>query len=286
MIVHLDGKLIGRDQARISVFDRGFLFGDGLYEGLRAVDGVIVGIDHHIERLRQGLAECRIRGFDPTRLGPLSRELLDANGLRDAFVYWQITRGTPGPMSAVRSRLPSIDQSPTVFGYASPLGGLDSLQEPTSCSACVVEDTRWTRGRVKSISLLGNLLGVIEAAERRGDDAIFVRSGFVSEGSTTNVILAIGGTLVTPSLESAPMLDGVTRRLLLEQHPEIVERPVRGEELDRAGEIMLVGTLSMVRSVTALDGRSVGDGRVGEGARYLLASLVEGMERDVHSRHA
>ena len=123
MIVHLNGSLLDADAARISPFDRGFLFGDGVYEGLRASRSHIIGLPEHVDRLRDGLAETRIAGFDPESLGPISHALLDANGLADAFIYWQITRGVPLPGQPLRQRVPGAGP-PTVFGYAAPLPAL------------------------------------------------------------------------------------------------------------------------------------------------------------------
>lgn len=286
MIVYLNGEFVDRERAKISVFDRGFIFGDGLYEGLRASDGRVVGLGRHVDRLAAGMRECRMEGFDPGEMDRITRELLQRNHLRDAFVYWQITRGTPTGDSPVRARIPIAGQRPTIFAYASALPGVHEYTEPLACSASSVRDTRWLRGHVKSISLLGNVLGTIEAIEHSADDAIFIRDGLVSEGTSTNVFVALDGVVVTPTLESAPMLGGVTRAILLDVDPTIEQHPVTVDALQRAEEIMLVGTISMVRSVTRLDGRPVGDGRVGPSARGLLKTLVEAIERDLHSAHA
>ena len=101
MLVHLNGRLVPANEARVSVFDRGFLFGDGIYEGLRTEGGVIVGNELHVARMRRGMEEMRLDvspyAFDPSTLSYLTAELLEANGLRDAAVYWQVTRGVPGP---------------------------------------------------------------------------------------------------------------------------------------------------------------------------------------------
>ena len=286
MIVYLDGQFVDHEHAKISVFDRGFIFGDGLYEGLRASGGRVIALGRHLDRLAAGMRECRMEGFDPGDMERVTRELLQRNHLRDAFVYWQVTRGTPTGESPVRARIPIAGQRPTVFAYASALPGVHEYTEPLACSASTVRDTRWLRGHVKSTSLLGNVLGTIEAIEHGADDAVFIRDGLLAEGTSTNVFVALDGVVVTPTLESAPMLGGVTRALLIESAPSIVQRPVTVEELHRAEEIMLVGTISMVRSVTRLDGKPVGDGRVGPSARGLLRALVEAIERDLHSAHA
>ena len=285
MIVHLNGVLSPADQARVSVFDRGFVFGDAVYEGLRAFGGGIVGLDRHGARMKRALGEARI-DWDPAQLGPLSDALLKANGMRDAFVYWQITRGAPGPGQPVRTRTPQGPMAPTVFGYCSPQPPIEKFEEPPTLTAAIRPDTRWTRGHLKSTSLMGNVLAGLEAQETGAQDAVLVRAGLVSEGLATNVVLALPGEngkveLTTPSLESVSILAGVTRALLLDEFPEITSRPVRVEELARATEVMLVGSTAMVTAVTALDGRPVGDGRPGPQSRRLIAGLVRRIRRDL-----
>ena len=173
--------------------------------------------------------------------------------------------------------------SPTVFGYCTPLPGLAANDEPVCKRAATASDVRWLNGRIKSISLLGNILAALEAARHGGDEAILLRETargtLVSEGTYTNIFLATGprgDEIVTPSLDSAPMLRGITRDILLCAVPSIIERPVLAAELATASEIMLVGTTTMVTSVVELDGRRVGaTAGPGTASRRLLQALVE-----------
>ena len=284
VIIHLNGSLVDMDRARISPFDRGFLFGDAVYEGLRVFRRRIVGLDDHVTRMRAGLREARI-GWDPGRLAGLTDALLSANGLEDAFVYWQVSRGAPEPGQPVRSRTPAGPMRPTVFGYAVEARTLESYTEPLTCTAAIVPDHRWHRGHVKSTSLLGNVLGCLAASEEGALDAIFVRGELVAEGSASNVVLAVddgtGGTrLVTPSLDSVSILDGVTRRIILRADGGIEERPVRARELGTASEVILVGSTAMVTSVLRVGDRVVGDGRIGPHARRLMGLLVGAIDRE------
>jgi D-alanine transaminase len=281
VIVHLNGKLVPREEASVSVFDRGFVFGDGVYEGLRACRGRIVAMDRHQRRLRDGLRETRI-AWDVDLLPAACEALLEANRMPDAFVYWQLTRGTPAAGQPVRSRVPGGAMTPTAFGYCSPQPPIEKYlapSDPPTVTATVVTDTRWHRGHLKSISLLGNVLAALDAAEAKAQDAILVRDGLVAEGSATNIVLAVPGAggnveLVTPSLDSVSILGGITRELLVDFVPGLKVRAVHEEELFRAVEVMLVGTTSMVTSVTELNGRPVGNGRPGPHARRLLTDLV------------
>jgi D-alanine transaminase len=285
VIVHLNGRLVRHEDACISPFDRGFLFGDGIYEGLRAVDGHIVAMREHIDRMRDGMDEMRLHGFDPQVLRAATTELLAANDLRDAFVYWHVTRGAPSQPRLARVRTASIDAAPTVFGFATSLPPLESYTTPQPITAATRPDTRWERCHIKSTSLLGGLLGIFEAAETGHEDVIYVRGTRVAEGSATNVFLTMGGRVITPSLESTPMLAGVTRGLLLRTRPDIEEHPVSLQELRSADEVMLVGTSSMVRSVVQLDGQPVGTGAPGPAATELLADLRRAIQADIHSAH-
>lgn len=283
MIVHLNGELVPLERARISPLDRGFLFGDGLYEGLRAFDGRIVAMERHVRRLREGLEHCGIP-FDARRMESVAADVLRANGLRDAFIYFQVTRGTPGPGQPVRSRLPGGPMDPTVFAYASPTPGLNEYDRVPEKSCATLSDTRWLRGRVKSVSLMGGVLACLEADRTGHDDAILVRQTpagpLVAESTSANVIVSIGDRLATPDLDSAPILAGVTRDLLLKACPEIEARPIHRHELDRADEVMLCGTLTMITAVTRLDGRPVGAGRPGPQARRLLRMLLDVIARE------
>ncbi len=267
----------------MSVFDRGYLMGDGLYEGLRAFDGRVVGLDRHIARLREGLEECRIP-WDAAQMGPLTDELLAANGLRDAFIYWQVTRGAPGPGQPLRARVPGGAMRPIATGFCYPTPALEACTVPAIKRVITARDTRWLRGAVKSISLLGGVLSAIEAHDAGVDDAILIRDGLVAEGTSSNVMIAVAGAggemrLATPSLESAPILAGVTRDLLLETLPRIEVRAITAGELLGASEVMLMGTLTMVTSVAEIDGRRVGDGVPGPASGALLRTLVERIAR-------
>lgn len=310
MIVHLNGQLLPIDQARISPLDRGFIMGDAIYEGLRAFRGVVRALPAHVERMTRGLAEARIP-WDARALGPLTAELLTANSTPDAFIYWQVSRGTPMPGTPVRQRLPQAGMPVTVFGYCAPQPPIEAYASPVETTAATRPDLRWQRGHIKSTSLMGNVLSVIEAGDVGANDAILVREApdgkgaLVTESSATNVVLALrrsgkpgtldGIELVTPDLESTSILAGVTRKILLSPLaqvsnlsnastntlPSLITRPIRAEELQHAEEIMLMGSTSMVTSVVRLDARPIGDGHAGPIARWLLAQLVESIRKDL-----
>jgi D-alanine transaminase len=291
LIVHLCGRLVPAEEAQVSVFDRGFLFGDGVYEGLRSSGRKVIGLDRHIARMRSGLSETRIPYgpglFDIDRLGELTDELLQANGLTDAFIYWQVTRGAPPAGAPLRDRVPPPGMRPTVFGYAIEVKPIADYRgkPPETRRLALRPDTRWARGHVKATALLGSVLAAIEANEIGADDAILVRGDEVAEGTASNVFLASGGRVVTPSLDSAPILAGVTRALILDGDRAIEERPVKVSELLAADEVMVVSTTIMVTAVASIDGRPVGrQPAPGPVAFRLMETLLDAIEKDIGVR--
>jgi D-alanine transaminase len=292
VIVHLNGQLLPADQARISPLDRGFIFGDGIYEGLRSIpdqrggrDTRIIGWRQHVDRMNNGLREAAI-DFDAAALEQPTHDLLKANSLTDAFIYWQVTSGTPRPTDPPRSRVKPRGLPPTVFGYCTPQPPLESITTPPTKKVITCRDIRWEMGHIKSISLFGNVWATRKADQAGAEEVIFIRGGdengrggLVTEGLATNLVFSFtrnGKTeIATPSLESAPMLHGVTRMILTKILPEIVERPIHAEEVAQAGEIMLIGTTTLVTSIVSINGRAVRDGKPGPVAQRLLGLLLD-----------
>ena len=229
VIVYLNGEFVPVEEARISVLDRGFLFGDGVYEGLRTFAGRVYCGPKHVERLARGLAATGIDA-DADSLEGLCEDLARKNDLPDAFVYVQYTRGAPLPGAEPRSRIPDGPTRPTVFAMCVEQGSIDQCgSQIQTLRVHVCEDQRWLNGRIKSISLLGNIMAALEGHAAGADEALLARGPLLAEATSSNVILALpradGSTeLVTPSLDSVPILAGVTRARLLELEPAIVER--------------------------------------------------------------
>ncbi len=190
MRVWLNGEIMEETEARVSPFDRGFLYGDGVYEGIRFFNRVGVGMDLHVERLRKSLDAAKITGFDADDLRGICGALLDDAGSGDAMIYAQITRGVQFP----RFHLPPEEITPTVFAYATVAPALEELGEPVKRVCITVEDQRWKRCEIKCISLMANVLAIIEADLQGADEPIFQRQGMIGEGAMTNVFIVIGGT--------------------------------------------------------------------------------------------
>ncbi|MCA9311590.1 MAG: aminotransferase class IV [Phycisphaerales bacterium] len=277
MIVYLNGDYIDAAAAQVSAFDRGFLLADGIYEGLRAAPGGVIALGRHIDRMNGGLRELRITGFDAASLREPTFELLRRNNLEDAFVYWHVTRGAAAPGPEARRRVAAEVLPPTVFGYATPLPPLGSYVTPRTVRARLVQDCRWLRGHVKAISLLGSVVAGYEAAESGCEEAVLHREGRVTEGISTNVIVAFGDEVVTPTTDAASLLPGVTRSLMMDRLG-VSTRHIEVAELAGADEIMLIGTATVLVSVVELDGVPVGEtgmGQPGPVARSLVRNLID-----------
>lgn len=266
--VWLNDSIVPSREARVGILDRGFLFGDGVYELIRFFDGAAVGMDLHAERLARSLELARIRGFDAARLPEICAALLRANRLTDATVYLQVTRGE----ASNRSHLPTGSLRPTVMAFASEAPPLSALRGPECVRAALLPDQRWLRCEIKAISLMGSVLAAMDAADAGAEEAILHRGGVLSEGSSTNLFLWRNGRLITPaSGGAAPILLGVSRRQLIdaarEEGIDVEERLVRVEELADADEVMITSSRRLLSAVVEIDGCRVGGLRQARGGR-------------------
>ena len=287
MLAYLNGQYLARTEATISVDDRGFIFGDGVYDVIRAAGGRLFEVERHMQRLEHGLGELGIGGSAdarPSALLEIAERLLRENALLDgeATVYLQITRGV-----APRTHFfPASETPPTVYLSVARFTPPLALRE-TGAAAITHPDIRWMRCDVKTINLLPNVLAKQRAVEAGALEAILVRDGIVTEGSSTNVFGVIDGELRTHP-KSNLILPGITRAVVLELAAEldlpIRETPLRSEDFGRVSEVFLTGTTTDVMPIVQLDGRPVGDGRPGPIAQVLgegLAARLAGVPAGV-----
>lgn len=259
--VYLNGEFLPRAQARISVMDRGFLFGDGVYEVVPVFGGRCFRLDEHLDRLSYSLRETRIA--EPlSRLqwqAVLERLVADYGG-GDQMLYLQVTRG----VAAEREhRFP--DCPPTVFAMSRVLPALQE-QAPAPIAAILLDDIRWQRCDIKSTSLLANVLMTQRVLDAGAGEAILVRDGRVLEGAASNVFAVVEDTLYTAP-KDRHILAGITRDLIVElarQHGLAVrEEALPPERLQGASELWISSSTRDIVPVTRLDGRPVGAGGVG-----------------------
>src|SRR5262245_23305344 len=212
MQIYLNGQFLPREQAAISVEDRGFLFGDSLYEVIRSYGGFLFEQEAHLQRLQNGLQALSIEVPEFERLTNIATQLLQENKLAEAeaTVYFQITRGPARPR---KHAFPSSPVPPTIYVAANPLQPNLSWAE-RGVAAITVPDLRWGRCDLKTTNLLPNVLANQQAHENRADEAIFVRDGIVIEGSHSNVFAVFEGVVTTHPL-TQNLLPGITRQVVL-----------------------------------------------------------------------
>ncbi len=275
-IVHLNGAYLPAEEARIPVTDRGFLFADGVYEVTPAYRGRFFLFERHLARLQRGLCELRI-DFDTRDLPAMHGELLRRNDLEGAeasIVYLQVTRGAAPRTHA----FPKEPVAPTVYAFAKEYRRPSEERWERGFTAVTVPDRRWPRADIKSISLLPNVLAQQAAVDAGVDDALLVKDGIALEGAHNNFFAVFGETIATHPTTNVT-LHGITREYVIGLARElgipVEERPVMVEELGRATEAFYTGTTTEVRPTVRIDGKPVGDGRVGPVTRRIWEASVE-----------
>jgi D-alanine transaminase len=265
MLVYLNGQFIPLADAKISVLDRGFIFGDAVYEVWRSVGGRLFESDRHLKRLASGLSDLHIAAPAESQrdsLHAISDRLMKENGFAaEASLFLEISRGV-----AVRAHAyPNPAVTPTVFIMASVFQPPEELRA-RGAAVILINDVRWNRCNVKTTQLLPNVMAKQEAVEHDALDAIFVRDGMITETSHANVMAVIGGTLWTHPI-TGHVLPGVTREVVLEIAKSlgipVREQPIAKADFLKAEEVFLVGTLSDVMPIVKVDGKQVGNGRPG-----------------------
>ncbi len=267
--VFVNGAYVPEDQARVSVFDRGFLFADGVYEVVSVLGSRLVDFDGHIARLRRSLGELAMgMPMSEADLLAMHRELVARNGLDEGMVYMQVTRG-----AADRDFIfPPEDtpQSVVAFTQAAPL--VDRASARTGIRVITVPDIRWSRRDIKTVQLLAPSLCKMAAKKAGADDAWMVEDGMVTEGTSNNAYIVEGGAIITRDL-SESILHGITRaavlRLAREAQMRIEERAFTVEEAKAADEAFVTSASTFVTPVIEIDGLPVGSGAPGPIAARL-----------------
>jgi D-alanine transaminase len=273
VLAYLNGRYLARSSATVSVEDRGFVFGDGVYEVWRVVNGVLFETERHLARLDFGMRELRIslpaaltREGTEQIAGRLLREteLLDG----EATFYLEITRG-----AAPRAhQFPAADTPPTVYATVNRFTPPESLRA-SGATAITIPDIRWLRCDIKTIQLLPNVLAKQAAVERGAIDALMIRDGMVTEGSHANVIGVLDGTIRTHPTNHL-ILPGITRAIVLDMAREdgipVSEEPFGEADIGRLDELFLVGTTTDVMPIVRVNDQPIAGGAPGPITLRLL----------------
>ncbi|WP_194756014.1 D-amino acid aminotransferase [Aliidiomarina indica] len=264
----LNGQVVPADQAKISVFDRGFLFGDGIYEVVPLYAGKPFLFDDHMARLERSLQAISIPMPMPRSqwlevIDALSDNLTDGNGV----LYIQVTRGEEFP----RSHLPGTDLTPTVMATLTPFSPPSG--EPIPARVSLMEDNRWLRCDIKSISLLGGIMGKLAAHQDGTAEPLLHRAGRVTEGATCNYFIVQNNTLITAPADTL-ILAGITRdwviKLARDHGIPVEERAFSVAELYAADECFLTSSTREIMPVSMVSEQTIGDGQIGPVTQQLI----------------
>jgi D-alanine transaminase len=281
-LCYLNGEYTPLNEAKVSVLDRGFIFGDGVYEVVPVYDGRLFRFAEHMARLERSLSKLRMGNPHPfdqwlERCRRLVAALSGRTGARDQLVYIQVTRGV-----ALRDHVMPEGVAPTVFIMSSPMKPPSAEQRHHGVACITARDFRWERGDIKSISLLGNVLARQMSADRGAAETVLLRDGWLTEASASNVWIVHEGALLGPP-KSEHMLEGIRVDLMKELCEEegiaYNLRPIPEADVLSADELLLTSATKEVLAITTLDGEPVGHGALRGKPGPVYAKLFEAYQR-------
>ncbi|MEC8665972.1 MAG: D-amino-acid transaminase [Pseudomonadota bacterium] len=273
--VYVNGHYIPEEKAKISIFDRGFLFADGVYEVTSVLNGKLIDFEGHAKRLERSLNELDMdHPVNTEELLSIHRELVSRNNIEEGLVYLQVTRGV-----ADRDFAYPKSASPTLVMFTQAKPGLsNSPQAQTGIKVISIPDMRWDRRDIKTVQLLYPSMGKMMAKAKGADDAWMIEDGFVTEGTSNNAYIVKNSKIITRQV-GHESLNGITRRAVLrfaaEQNIDIEERPFTIEEALEADEAFITSATTFVTPVIEIDGTVIGNGQPGSTATALRSIYLE-----------
>jgi len=278
MLVYLNGTYMDHMEAAVSVGDRGFVFGDGIYEVVRVVDGNFIMEREHMARMEEGLEGLKISLDEKTKseIPEISRTLIEKNSLKtgEAKVYIQITRGSAWPRTHT---FPDPEVSPTLYLSAEPFTPHTELHN-SGVDAITVSDVRWSRCNLKTVNLLPNTLAKQQASEAGVNSAVMIRDGVITESPNANIFGVKNGALYTYPATNY-ILSGITRSAVIGFAKElgipVNYMPIRLEELFDLDELFFSGTTTDIQPVIEVDGKKIGSGKPGAVVNKIQKAYTE-----------
>ncbi|MEP5569569.1 MAG: aminotransferase class IV [Halioglobus sp.] len=267
-IVYLNGEYMPMDEARISPMDRGFLFGDGIYEVVPSYGGKLVGFTPHLERMQDGLDAIEIKmTVDHAAWQDISEQLIERNGGGNLGIYFHVSRGA----DSKRHHAYPENIQPTLYAFAFeiPPAPVPEKSAATPYTVSTAEDLRWKRCNIKSTALLGNVMHYQDGhAQGHSETILYNHQNELTEAAACNVFIVKNGIVSTPLLDHQK-LPGITRLMLLEilrrdGSIPVQERVIKLAELDDADEVWITSSSKEIAPVIEIDGKPVGDGTVGD----------------------
>ncbi|MAC79326.1 MAG: D-amino acid aminotransferase [Rhodobacteraceae bacterium] len=276
--VYVNGDYLPETEAKVSIFDRGFLMADGVYEVTSVLGGKLIDFAGHAKRLERSLTELdMVAPVTMDELLEIHRELVEKNAITDGLVYLQITRGAPGDRDFVFPDPATTPSTLVLFTQSKP-GLAQSPQADKGIKVISIEDIRWGRRDIKTVQLLYPSMGKMMAKKAGVDDAWLVEDGFVTEGTSNNAYIVKGGKIITREL-SKDILHGITRAAVLrfarEAQMEVEERNFTIDEAKEADEAFITSASSFVMPVVEVDGAAIGEGTPGKVAKRLREIYLE-----------
>jgi D-alanine transaminase len=267
--VYLNGDYLPETEAKVSIFDRGFLMADGVYEVTSVLGGKLIDFGGHCVRLARSLSELEMKNpHSEAEWLAIHRELVALNNITDGMIYLQVTRGNPGDRDFA---YPAADTEPTVVLFTQDKPGLaENPAAKTGWKVISVDDIRWGRRDIKTVQLLYPSMAKMAAKKAGVDDAWLVEDGMVTEGTSNNAYIVKGNRIITRQLSS-----GITRaavlRFAVEAQMEVEERPFTIAEAQKADEAFITSASAFVMPIVEVDGAAIGTGKPG----HIVARLRE-----------
>ena len=276
--VYVNGQYLPENEAKVSIFDRGFLMADGIYEVTSVLGGKLIDFDGHFVRLERSLNELDMPSpISKEDLLAVHRELIKCNDVDEGMIYLQITRGAPDDRDFVFPDPETTPQTIVLFTQSKP-GLADSPAAKKGLKVISIEDMRWGRRDIKTVQLLYPSMGKMMAKKAGADDAWMVQDGTVTEGTSNNAYIVKNGQIITRAL-SNDILHGITRSAVLrfaeEAQMEVVERNFTIEEAQQADEAFITSASMFVMPVVEIDQQSLGQGTPGPLATRLREIYLE-----------
>ena len=279
--VYLDGTYLPETEAKVSIFDRGFLMADGVYEVTSVLDGKLIDFGGHCLRLARSLSELEMQNpHSDAEWLAIHRELVKLNDITDGMIYLQVTRGNPGDRDFA---FPGPETKPTVVLFTQDKPGLaENPAAKTGYKVISIPDIRWGRRDIKTVQLLYPSMGKMAAKKAGVDDSWFVEDGMVTEGTSNNAYIVKGNKIITRAL-SSDILHGITRAAVLrfakEAQMEVEERAFSIAEAQKADEAFITSASAFVMPVVEIDGAAVGTGKPGAIVARLREIYLDEMRK-------
>lgn len=276
-IVYLNGEYLRLSDAKISVLDRGFIFGDGVYDVVPAYSGRVFRMDEHLARLQRSLESISIAvDLQKEDWESLVNEMLHTSNLSDCMVYIQVTRGV-----AKREHAFPKNITPTIFCMVAPFERPTETERTIGLTAVSIPDVRWLRCEIKSISLLGNVLAKQAAIDAGVNEVLQFRDGYLTEGASNNAWVVIDNTLLAPPKNNL-ILEGIRYGLMQELAAQsgikFESRPITEDEVNNADEIMVTSATREILPITQLNGKPVGTGQPGPVYKQLRSNYDQAIK--------